>query len=93
MRATVRLALWLLVRLVPLQKAIIQIDLNAQFLHRVGQLLNQFGIGKLGNIIRFLLFATVDIEPSPFTWPRCQTCCLPDAEKAPERSHVVGERI
>jgi hypothetical protein len=62
MRATVRLALWLLVRLVPLQKAIIQIDLYPQLLRGVSQLLNQFGIGRPGNIIRFLLFAAVDIE-------------------------------
>jgi len=56
----VRLALWLLVRLVPLQKAIIQIDLDPQLLRGVSQLLNQFGIGKPGDIIRFLLFSAAD---------------------------------
>jgi hypothetical protein len=36
--------LWLIVRLVPLQKAIIQIDLYPQLLRGVSQLLNKFGI-------------------------------------------------
>jgi hypothetical protein len=45
-----------------LRKAIVQINFDPQLLRRVSQLLKKFGVGKLGNIIRFLLFATVDIE-------------------------------
>ncbi len=45
-----------------LRKPIVQIDLDPQLFRLVCQLLNQFGIGKPGNIVRFLLFAVIDVE-------------------------------
>ena len=55
-RATVRLALWLLVRLVPLQKAIVQVDLHAQLISRIRQLRDKPGIRQF-SILRFIVGA------------------------------------
>ncbi len=45
-----------------MREAIVQIDFDPQLLRRVSQLLNKFGIGKLGYIVSFLLFPVANIE-------------------------------